>query len=287
MQGKTVLITGGTNGIGKATALELARVGARVIIVGRSAEKAEKVASELRAGSSGGRIEWLIADLSIMTQTAQLADTFRQRYDRLDVLINNAGAIFSTREITSEGLEATFALNHMSYFILTALLLDMLKASAPSRIVNVASGAYMVGINFDDIQCERSYSMGGFAAYGASKMMNILFTYALARRLQGAGVTVNTMSPGPVSTNFGADMGGVIGLGFKLMRPFMQTPAQGARTVIYLASSPEVASATGQYWINQRPSRTSTATHDERNQNRLWELSQKIAAPALAVSASG
>lgn len=280
MNGKTALITGGTNGIGKATALELARMGTRVVIVGRNADKAARVTDELRAASGNKDIDWLLADLSLMADMVRMADSFMQRYNHLDVLVNNAGALFPTRTQTAEGLEATLALNHMSYFVLTLRLLDLLKASAPARIINVASGAHQIGVNFDDIQFERSYGMAGFAAYGASKMMNILFTYELARRLQGSGVTVNTMTPGPVASSFGADLGGVMGLAFTLMRPFMKTPAQGARTVIYLASSPDIASATGKYWINRRSARSSPASYDEVAQRRLWELSEKIAASA-------
>ncbi|MFZ6019169.1 MAG: SDR family NAD(P)-dependent oxidoreductase, partial [Chloroflexota bacterium] len=214
---KKVLITGGTDGIGKVTALELAKRGAHVIIIGRNPQKTEQTVREIREQSDNPRVDFLIADLSEQEQVRRVAAEYRHRYDQLHVLINNAGAFFAKRELTADGLEKTFALNHLAYFLLTHLLLDLLTKSAPARIINVSSAAHFGGkINFDDLNAEKSYS--GWGAYSNSKLMNVLFTYELARRLQGSGVTVNCLHPGFVATQFGKNNGGLIGLGLSLVQ---------------------------------------------------------------------
>lgn len=276
MKDKVVLITGATNGIGRVAALELAKMGARVVIVGRSREKTEAVRQEILA--AGGYADGLLADLSVMDEVRQLAENFRAHYDRLDVLLNNAGAIFARRQITADGLEKTFALNHLSYFLLTHHLLGMLKASAPARIVNVSSDAHRsVQMNFDDLQHENSYGMNGFQAYGRSKLANVLFTYELARRLAGTGVTANALHPGFVATGFGRNMPGLMNRVMGIMHRFALTPEQGAQTLIYLASSPEVEGITGKYFDKNRPVRSSPASYDETAQKRLWNISERLA----------
>src|SRR5215207_6225037 len=210
MSEKIILITGATNGIGKAAALELAKQGNTVVIVGRNPAKTQATVEEIKQQSGNSAVEGLIADLSSLADVRRLADEFRQRHSRLDVLINNAGALFAERELTVDGYEMTFAVNHLAYFLLTNLLLDLLKASAPARIVNVASDAHKgMKINFDDLQLEKNYGGMMGPAYGQSKLANILFTYELARRLAGTGVTVNALHPGLVRTGFAGNMGAV------------------------------------------------------------------------------
>ncbi len=279
MQGKTVLVTGATNGIGKVTAIELAKMGAQVVIIGRSASKVEATLTEISA-KTGGRAQAtaLVGDLSLISEVRRLAAEFLQKYNRLDVLVNNAGGVFSERKVTAEGLEMTFALNHMSYFLLTALLLERLKASAPARIVSVSSGAHTMGaLNFDDLQNTTSYGMGGFRAYSQSKMMNILFTYALARRLKGTNVTANTLHPGAVATGFGLNNNSLLMRLSALARPFMLTPEKGAATMIYLASSPEVEGVSGEYFDRRKSVKSAAYAYDEAAQERLWQVSEQIA----------
>ncbi|MBL8153846.1 MAG: SDR family oxidoreductase [Anaerolineae bacterium] len=277
MQGKTVLVTGATSGIGKVTALELARMGAQVVIVGRSAERCAAVVQEIQGKTGNGQVEALVGDLSLMRETRRVAEEFRARHTRLHVLVNNAGAIYDKRQETEEGLEKTFALNHISYFLLTTLLLDLLKASAPARVVNVSSGAHTMGkLDFDDLQNQKNYGMGGFRAYGQSKMMNILFTYELARRLKDTGVTANVLHPGAVATGFGRNNRGLFNRIFALLGPFMLTPERGAETSIYLASSPEVEGVTGRYFERKKPIASAPASYDETTQRRLWEVSEEI-----------
>ncbi len=279
LDGRVVLVTGATNGIGKVTALELAKLGARVVIVGRDSARTQATANDIRDRSGQAAVDTLVADLSVMNEVRRLADTFKARYDRLDVLVNNAGAVFAQRRETDDGYEMTFALNHLSYFLLTNLLLDVLKASAPARIVNVSSGAHTSakGINFDDIHSTKAYGMGGFAAYSQSKLANILFTYELARRLAGTGVTANVLHPGFVATGFGRNSAGLMNRIMGVLHRFALTPEEGARTTIYLASSPEVEGVTGQYFDKCRAVRSSRASYDEDAQRRLWALSEQMA----------
>lgn len=284
MQGKTVLITGATNGIGEAAALELAQMGAQVVIVGRNPARAETVVSEIREKTGNPQVDILLADLSSMEEVRRLAQDFKQKYARLDVLVNNAGATFSKRQVTVDGLEATFALNHLSYFLLTSLLLDMLTASAPSRIVSVASDAQQMNVlDFDDLQGERKYNMMGFRAYAQSKLMNIMFTYELSRRLEGTGVTANVLHPGFVATGFGTNNGGVMRLGMHLAHWFALTPKQGADTVVYLASSPEVQSVTGKYFERRKQIKSVPISYDTAAQQRLWQISEQLAGLTVTV----
>jgi len=286
MQGKVVLITGGTNGIGKAAALALAKMGANVVIVGRSRDKAETVVNAIKTVSGSTSVSYLLADLSLMAGVRALAAEFRSRYSRLNVLLNNAGAFFSKRELTAEGHEMTWALNHLSYFLLTDLLLDSLMTTAQTdgeaRIINVSSGAHMGGsINFDDPEYQHTRYMG-FGAYSRSKLANVMFTYELARRLAGSNVTANALHPGAVATGFASNNRDLFALGWKVMSPFLLSPEQGARTSVYLASSPEVRGITGAYFDNSRLARSSKASYDEAAQRRLWEISAAaVGEPAM------
>ncbi len=277
MIGKTVLITGATNGIGKAAALEIAKQGAKVIIVGRDKTKTENVANELRKASGNNSIEFMLADLSSQADIHKLANDFKAKHSHLDILINNAGGVFDKRQTTVDGLEYTFAFNHLGYFLLTNLLLDLLKASSPSRIVNVSSSAEAMGkINFDDLQSEKKYS--GFPVYCSSKLANVMFTYEFAKRLAGTGVTVNALHPGRVKTGFGDNSQT---LGMRLLIGAIKnlgalSPEQGADTVIYLATSPEVESVTGKYFIKRKAQKTNSQSYDDNANKRLWDDSARL-----------
>ena len=261
MAGKTVLITGATSGIGRATASGLAAMGAIVAITGRDRERAEQAASETRS-ASGTQVHVFIADLASQSDVRRLADEVLQTCPRLDVLINNVGGYWNTRSVTADGLERTFALNHLAPFLLTALLLDRLKESGPARVVTVASGAHGTGrIDFDDLQGERSYS--GARAYSQSKLANVLFTYELASRLRGSDVTANVVHPGVVRTSFGAeDPAGFQRLLSPVMRPFMKSTERGAATSIHVASAPELKHVTGRYFADSKLKRSSKDSHD-------------------------
>jgi retinol dehydrogenase 14 len=272
MADTTVLVTGATGGIGKATALGLAAMGARLAITGRDRERTERAAREVRAAGSG-QVDTFVADLSSQSEVRRLAEEVLQNVPCIDVLVNNVGGYWNTRHVTADGLERTFAVNHLAPFLLTNLLLDRMRQCAPARVVTVASNAHAMGrIYFDDLQSERSYS--GARAYNQSKLANVLFTYELARRLQGSGVTANALHPGVVSTSFGAeDPGRVQRLFVPFMRPFMKSPAQGAATSIHLAGAPEVATETGRYFANSSPKRSSKQSYDEVAATRLWQVS--------------
>jgi NAD(P)-dependent dehydrogenase (short-subunit alcohol dehydrogenase family) len=275
MTGTVCLITGATSGIGWETAKALAAQGATVALVGRDAERTQKAIDTIRASAPNSQLESYSADLSAQEQVRRLAQEFQSRHDQLDVLINDAGAVFTTRKVSVDGIEMTLALNHLAPFLLTNLLLDTLKASAPSRVVTVSSGAHQSAkINFDDLQLAHGY--GTWRAYGQSKLMNILFTTELARRLAGTRVTANTLHPGFVASNFGKSEGPFWTAAFTLMRPFMISAEKGAQTVIYLASSPDVASATGGYYVNCAPARSSSVARDEATARRLWEVSEQL-----------
>ncbi len=270
---KICLITGGTLGIGKETALGLARTGAHVVIAGRDAHRTRAAMDWLKREAGTEQVTFVLADLSSQADVRRLAREFKDKYSRLDILVNNAGAIFSRRETTVDGFERTWALNHLAYFLLTQELLDLLKASAPARIVNVASTMHTGGfIDFDDLQGEKRY--GGIRAYSQSKLANVLFTYALARRLEGTGVTANCLHPGGVATGFGQNTPGALKLLMGLVRPFLITAEQGAATSIYLASSANAEGVTGKYFSKCRPARSSAASHDTALQERLWALSR-------------
>jgi len=272
MQGKICLITGATSGIGRETALGLARRGAHVAIVGRDADRTRAAADWIRWEAGTEQVAFLLAELSSQAEVRRVAREFKGSYSRLDVLVNNAGAIFTRRETTVDGFERTWALNHLAYFLLTHELLELLKASAPARIVNVASTMHTGGvIDFDDLQGEKSH--GAIRAYSQSKLANVLFTYALARRLEGTGVTANCLHPGGVATGFGQNTPGALKLLMRLARPFLISAEQGAATSIYLASSPEVEGTSGRYFAKCKPARSSAASHEEALQERLWALS--------------
>lgn len=270
-----VLVTGATSGIGKATALGLARLGARVSIVGRDLRRTEAAADEIRAAGRR-RVGVFIADLSAQAQVRRLADEVLERMPRIDVLVNNAGGYWNSRHVTADGLERTFALNHLAPFLLTNLLLDRLAESAPARVVTVSSQAQASGrIDFDDLQGARDYS--GARAYSQSKFANVLFTYELARRSSATTVTANAVHPGVVNTSFGAeDPGAVQRLLVPLLRPFMKTPARGAAASIQVASAPELAQVTGRYFGNGKPGRSVPLSHDEATAGRLWQVSADL-----------
>ena len=274
MGGKVALVTGGTSGIGKATAMALAAMGADVVVVGRDRERGERAAEEIRA-QTGGRVDLALADLSSQAEVRNLAEEFRRRYDRLDVLVNNAGLVQSTRTETVDGLESTFATNHLAPFLLTNLLLDVLKGSAPSRIVTVSSEAERWGnIDFDDLQSKKRYR--GFPVYGMTKLANIMFTYELAERLQGTGVTATCMHPGAVNTRFGTNNTGPMTILFRLFKPLMRTPEQGADTVIWLASSPEVEGVSGRYFSDRKAIEPKKIANDPDARRRLWKESERL-----------
>jgi len=275
LAGRTVLITGGTGGIGKATALGLATMGARVLITGRDRGRGEDTAREIRAAGAGA-VEVYVADLSSQSEVRRLADEVLRRHPRIDVLINNVGGYWNTRHVTPDGLEHTFALNHLAPFLLTNLLLESLENSAAARVVTVSSNAHAMGrIDLDDLQGERSYS--GARAYNQSKLANVLFTYELARRLQATSVTSNALHPGLVSTAFGAgDPGRAQRLFVPVLRPFMQSPARGAATSIHLASTPDLDRVTGRYFAKSKSTKSSKRSYDESSATLLWQASATL-----------
>lgn len=276
MDERICLITGATSGIGRVTARELARRGMRIVLVGRDAARATATATAITAETGNSAVEYLVADLSSQAQVRALADAYRQRHDRLNVLVNNAGAVFTHRSLTVDGLERTFALNHLAPFLLTNLLLPTLQASGPTRIVTVASDAHRgASLDFDDLQHQRG-RYRPFQVYGQSKLANILFTYELARRIQGSNVTANTLHPGFISSNFGKSEGGIWKPVFTLLRPFMINVDRGAETSIYLASSPNVEGVSGEYFVKCKPARSSRQSYDEAAQRRLWEVSERL-----------
>jgi len=279
MQDKICLITGGTNGIGKSTAQGLARMGATVVIVGRNAQKTAQVVKEIRAISSNNAVDSLVADLSSQQEVRRLADEFKSKYSRLDVLLNNAGAVFMQRKLSVDGIEMTFALNHLAYFLLTNLLLDRIKASAPARIINVSSDAHASGkIEFDNLQGERKYSP---RAYDNSKLANILFTMELARRLEGSGVTVNALHPGFVATGFSKNNGKVMAALVSIFTPLVaRSPAKGAETSIYLASSPSVEGITGKFFFDSRVIQPAPQASDKAAARKLWDVSAEMVHPS-------
>src|SRR5580704_255315 len=277
MAGKSVLVTGGTGGIGKATAIGLAALGARIGITGRDQARTEAAADDIGASPGSPAVDAFAADLSAQAGVRHLAAQVAGTYPRLDVLVNNVGGFWAHRHLTADGLERTFALNHLAPFLLTSLLLDRLTASAPARIITVSSGAHARGrIDFDDLQGERNYS--GQRAYSQSKLANVMFTYELARRLAGTGVTATVLHPGVVRTSFGAeDQAAYLAVMIRAARLFMKTPAQGAGTPIYLASAPQVEGITGRYFVNRKPKTSSKASYDTTAAGRLWQVSADLA----------
>ncbi|ETX01534.1 MAG: short-chain dehydrogenase [Candidatus Entotheonella factor] len=275
MQGKVCLITGATSGIGFVTAQALAQQGAQVVLVGRDATRGATSVEQIKHATGNDAIDLLLADLSSQADIAKLAGTFQSRYERLDVLVNNAGAIFTERQVSLDGFEMTFALNHLGYFLLTHLLLDMLKASAPCRIVNVASSAHRSGrIHLDDLQGERTF--GAWRAYCQSKLANIMFTYELANRLQDTRVTANTLHPGFVATRFGHNNAGFKAQFLRAAQMLAISSEKGAETMIYLSSSPEVEGVSGKYFVNQRDVRSSSQSYDAATTQALWHVSEAM-----------
>lgn len=270
------LITGATSGIGRATARALARSGMTLVLAGRDEARTRTVVEAIGRASPDARVEYLLADLSEQAQVRRLADEFKARHARLDVLVNNAGALFWRRRVTVDGQEMTFALNHLAPFLLTNLLLDTLRSSAPARVVTVASAAHQgARIPFDDLR-QGHGRYRPFGVYSETKLANLLFTYELARRLDGTGVTANAAHPGFVASNFAYGHNPWLRAGMLLTRPFSVSPEKGARTSVYLASSPDVAGVTGQYFAKCRPIRSSAASYDREAARRLWDVSAEI-----------
>lgn len=273
MDGKCCLVTGATAGIGFYTALEIACMGATVLVIGRNQARCAEAVHRIRMQTGNGRVDYLEADLSSQVQIRTLAERFYQRYDRLDVLVNNAGGIFLRKKISVDGIEMTFALNHLSYFLLTHLLFDALHSCPSARVINVSSGSHLrQRLDFNNLQAGRFYNP--VFAYGRSKLANILFTYELSRRLQGTHVTTNALTPGMVATDMWT-------MGLSWMAPLIntigkrlaKTPLQGAQTSIYLATSPEVNGVTGKYFANLHPIQSDPYTYNKEIARQLWQIS--------------
>jgi len=286
LKAKRILITGATNGIGKQAALQLAKMGASIVIVGRNKAKTRKVSEDIKTLSGNEDVDMLLADLSKFDDIRHIAAEFLDRYDRLDVLLNNAGAAFPNFQLSEDGYEMTFALNHFSYYILTNLLLDTLQRTAETqgnaRIVNVSSMAHTgggaeKGLWLDDMRSESGFrGFGGFGSYSASKLANILFTYELARRLESTKLTVNAVHPGIVRTGLVNSMSGILNVIARIALRFAGVSAdKGAETLVYLASSPDVAGITGKYWADKQEKRTSDISYDLDEQHRLWQYSAR------------
>lgn len=276
MDGKVCLVTGATSGLGKVTARVLAEMGATVVLVGRSRSKTERAVAEIKQRTGKTAVSYLLADFASFASIRQLAADFLAQHERLDVLINNAGAVFMSHQLSEDGFEKTFAVNHLGYFLLTNLLLDRLKSSGAARIVNVASEAHEPAtLDFADLGTEKNYAL--MKAYGRSKLANVYFTYELARRLAETAVTTNALHPGFVATNIGANNVPIIG---RLVKWFINRSAidveTGAQTQIYLATSPEVAGVTGKYFEDSKMVRSSDVSYDEEVARRLWEVSAKM-----------
>jgi len=272
---RVAVVTGATSGIGKVTARELARQGFRVVLVARSADKAAETASEIAVAAPGAKVETLLCDMSSQKQIRAAAEELGRRHDRLHVLVNNAGGIWTERAVTEDGLERTFAVDHLGYFLFTNLLLPELRRGAPSRVVNVASEASKLGrIDFDDLQGEKRYNGG--LAYAQAKLANILFSSELSRRIAGSGVTSNALHPGAVASGFGLNNTGLLRFGMKLARPFLIDEEKGARTSIYLATSPEVEGVTGEYFAKNRPKKPPRNGRDPGVARRLWDVSARL-----------
>ena len=280
MQGRVCIVTGASSGIGKATAFGLAQLGATVALVCRNRERAEAACTEIRAATGNDAVDFVLADLSSQAEIRRLAQDLLDCYPQIHVLVNNAGVVNTKRSTTVDGIETVFAVNHLAYFLLTHLLLERLTASGSARIVNVASHAHRWGkLDFDDLQNERRYR--GMQVYGQSKLCNILFTRELARRIAGSGVTVNCVHPGGVATGLGYNNGWWAVLIAKALRPFFRTPEQGADTVLYLATSPELEAVNSKYFYDRREGQPSPAAQDDAAAKRLWQISAELTGVAL------
>jgi NAD(P)-dependent dehydrogenase (short-subunit alcohol dehydrogenase family) len=274
MKGKTVLITGANSGIGFVTARELAKMGARVLMVCRDAGRGAQARAEVAQVATGAAPELLLADISSQHAVRVLADDLRQRFPRIDVLINNAGGIFAERGVTADGIERTFATNHLGPFLLTNLVIDLVRAGSGGRIINVAAESPVSRLDFDNLEGEKSY--GFLSAYFRSKLENVIFSLDLAQRLQDTGVTVNCMSPGPTRTRFGDNMTGLAGLFPRLAKMLFPSPERGARTLIYLASSSEVEGISGRFFLYKRARPTKPVVSDPKVAARLWRVSAEL-----------
>lgn len=287
MHGRTVVITGANSGVGKATAVALARAGADTVITARREERGRQAVADIREDSGSDQVDLVVFDLADLASVRRGAEQILDRCGRIDVLVNNAGLVLSERSETVDGFEATFGINHLGPFLLTQLLTERLVASAPARVVDVASTAHQGarrGLDFDDLQSTRHYR--GMQAYSRSKLANILFTNELARRLAGSGVTANSLHPGTVASGFARDddAKGFLAFGVRFIKPFILTPEKGARTSVYLASSPEVADVTGQYFVKCRARTPSPAARDEAAAALLWSVSEELVERADAGS---
>jgi NAD(P)-dependent dehydrogenase (short-subunit alcohol dehydrogenase family) len=274
MSTKTILITGASSGIGLAASLELAAMGTHVLMVSRDPARGEAARDEVARIATGSQPVFLPADLSSQLEIRRLADDLHNRFASLDVLFNNAGTASPRRELTTDGLETTFATNHLAPFLLTQLVLDLIVEAPAGRVVTTTSESHARGLEFDNLQGERRYSF--FSAYARSKLANILFTYELARRLEGTGVIANCFTPGPTVTNFGRGAGGAMGIMSGLVRLLGHSPEEGARTAVYLASAREMDGVTGQYFFRGRPSRSKPITYDANVAGRLWKVSESL-----------
>src|SRR5437879_5125338 len=275
MKDKVVMITGANSGIGKAASLALAKMGANVVMVTRNKEKGEAARAEIIKKSQNNSVDLLMADLSSLESVRKLATEFQKKYSKLHVLVNNAGLFNQRRKVTTDGYENTFATNYLARFLLTNLQLPTLEASAPSTIINVkAVGHYNAHVNFDDLNLEKEY--GGWKAYGQSKLALVLFTHELAKKLQGTGVTVNSVHPGTVATNIWTRPFGPVGFIMALPKLFMTSPEQGAETIVYLASSPEANDLNGEYLEKLRGKKSSDESYDGEIAQRLWDVSAKL-----------
>lgn len=288
MRAKTIVITGATSGIGQVAAEALAGMGARIVQVARDRHRGEAAIARLRAIAPGVSHTIHYADLLRLSEMKRVGREIAAAEPRVDVLINNAGAMFGFRELTADGLERTFALNHLAYFVLTDTLRERLVASAPARVINTSSDAHHAAtLELDDLQSERTYRSGrwewmrfggaGYRVYARSKLCNILFTRELARRLAGTGVTANSFHPGFVATRFGDTSGGLISVGVRIAKRFALTPEQGAETLLFLAASPDVEGATGEYFVRSRPATPTPAAQDDELAGQLWEETERIA----------
>jgi NAD(P)-dependent dehydrogenase (short-subunit alcohol dehydrogenase family) len=275
MKDKVVMVTGANSGIGKAASLTLAKMGATVVMVARNVLKGDAARSDIIRESHNNSVDLLLADLSSLESVRQLAAEFQKKYSKIHVLINNAGLFNQRRRVTADGYENTFATNYLAPFLLTNLQLNLLKASAPSRIINVSSvGHYSAHIDFDDLNLEKEY--GGWKAYGQSKLALVLFTHQLAKKLQGTGVTVNSVHPGTVATNIWSRPLGPVGFIMALPKLFMTSPEQGAETIVYLASSTEAKELNGEYLEKLKVKKSSDESYDEEISQRLWDISAKL-----------